>query len=90
MLLGGQRGNTCMAGMRSQQGTYPGSRRGPRTTQYVFVRVCKGEAPGHALKAYKRVAVGSHAFVTSAAYCGEIQIHALDTYHLRKIAVTIK
>jgi len=51
-------------------------------TQCVFVRVCKreGKAPGHALKAYKRVAVVSRAFVTSTVYCGEIQIHVPATY----------
>jgi len=51
--------------------------------------VCKGKAPGHALKAYKREAVVSHAFVTSTVYC-EIQIHDPATYQLRKIAVPIQ
>jgi hypothetical protein len=36
----------------NQQEIYPGSRMGPRPTQCVFVRVCKGKDPGPAIKAY--------------------------------------
>ena len=56
----------------NQQETYPSYHTGPRPTQ----RVCKGKAPGHAMKAYTRVPAWSHAFVTSEAYGGELQIHA--------------